>query len=41
MFGLIVILAVLAFAAVAVGAGVDSREFSKDDRRPASPIGLS
>jgi len=41
MFGLIVILAVLVFAAVAFGAGVDSREFSTDDRRPTSRIGLS
>jgi len=41
MFGLIMILAVLAFSAVALGAGVDSRDVSTDDRRPSSPIGLS
>ena len=41
MFGLILILTVLAFSAIAVGFGVDSREVSKDERRPASPIGLS
>jgi hypothetical protein len=41
MFGLIVILIVLAFGALAVGAGVDSREGSTDDRRPGSPVGLS
>ena len=41
MFGLMMILAVLAFSAIAVGAGVDSREVSTDGRRPASPIGLS
>ena len=40
MVGLILILAVLVFSAVAFGAGVDSREGSTDDRRPASPIGL-
>ena len=40
MFGLIMILAVLVFAAVAFAAGVDSREGSTDERRPASPIGL-
>ena len=41
MFGLIMILAVLAFSAIAVGFGVDSREISTDDRRPSSPVGLS
>jgi hypothetical protein len=41
MFGLIMILVVLVFSAVAYGAGVDSREGSTDGRRPASPIGLS
>jgi hypothetical protein len=41
MFGLIMILAVLVFSALALGAGVDSREGSTDDRRPASPTGLS
>lgn len=41
MFGLIMILAVLAFAAVAFGAGVDSRDGSTDNRRPGTPIGLS
>ena len=41
MFGLIMILAVLVFSAVAFGYGVDSREGSTDPRRPASPIGLS
>ena len=40
MVGLIAILAVLVFAAVAFGYGVDSREGSSDERRPASPIGL-
>jgi hypothetical protein len=40
MFGLIMILAVLVFSAVAFGAGVDSREGSTDDRRPTSPTGL-
>ena len=40
MVGLLVILAVLVFAAVALGYGVDSREGSSDERRPASPIGL-
>jgi hypothetical protein len=39
MFGLIMILVVLAFSAVALIAGVDSREDSMDDRRPASPVG--
>jgi hypothetical protein len=41
MLGLIMILVVLVFAAVAYGAGVDSREGSTDARRPSSPIGLS
>jgi hypothetical protein len=41
MVGLILILAVLVFSAVAFGAGVDSREGSTDSRRPASPTGLS
>jgi hypothetical protein len=40
MFGLIMILAVLVFSAVAFGAGVDSREGSTDGRRPVDPIGL-
>jgi hypothetical protein len=41
MVGLMFVLVVLVFAAVAFGAGVDSREGSTDDRRPASPTGLS
>jgi hypothetical protein len=40
MFGLIMLLAVLAFSAVAVGFGVDSRDGSTDERAPVSPIGL-
>ena len=40
MIGLIMILTTLAFAALAYGFGVDSRDFSTDERRPASPIGL-
>jgi hypothetical protein len=41
MLGLIIILIVLAFGAVAFVAGVDSRDGSSDPRRPASPVGLS
>jgi hypothetical protein len=41
MFGLIVILIVLAFGAISSIAGVDSRQGSTDDRRPSSPTGLS
>ncbi|HKB28087.1 MAG TPA: hypothetical protein VKC59_03605 [Candidatus Limnocylindrales bacterium] len=41
MLGLIVILIVLAFGAIAFATGVDSREGSTDERRPASPTGLS
>ena len=40
MVGLIILLVVLAFGAISVAAGVDSREGSTDDRRPASPVGL-
>jgi hypothetical protein len=40
MIGLIMLLALLAFSAIAVGFGVDSREGSTDDRAPATPVGL-
>jgi hypothetical protein len=40
MFGLILILIVVVFGALSFAFGVDSREGSTDDRRPASPIGL-
>jgi hypothetical protein len=40
MFGLIMLLAVLALSAIAVGFGVDSRDISTDGRAPVLPIGL-
>jgi hypothetical protein len=41
MVGLIILVVVLAFGAISVAVGVDSREGSTDDRGPASPVGLS
>jgi hypothetical protein len=40
MFGLIMMHAVVVVSTVAYGAGVDSREPSTNDRRPAWPVGL-
>jgi hypothetical protein len=41
MIGLVILLVLLAFGAICIVAGVDSREGFTDDRGPASTVGLS